>query len=105
MDTRKSARVFVLGFILEGVVLSVPVLAGQNTDKTVNPETMTCEEFLALGEEVRPRAVYWIEGYSQSGEKVESVRIDAFARPITTVVEECKKTPKETLWQKIKRHF
>jgi len=56
---------------------------------------MTCEEFLALGEEVRPRAVYWIEGYSQSGEKVESVRIDAFARPITTVVEECKKTPKE----------
>ena len=49
--------------------------------------------------------VYWIEGYAQSGEKVESVRIDAFARPITTVVAECAKTPKETLWQKIKKHF
>ena len=49
--------------------------------------------------------VYWIEGYAQSGEKVESVRIDAFARPITTVVDACEKTPKETLWQKIKTHF
>ena len=105
METRKSASVFVLGFIMGGVMLSAPVFAEQNTDKTVNPETMTCEEFLALGEEMRPRAVYWIEGYAQSGEKVESVRIDAFARPITTVVDACEKTPKETLWQKIKTHF
>ena len=61
METRKSASVFVLGFIMGGVMLSAPVFAEQNTGKTVNPETMTCEEFLALGEEMRPRAVYWIE--------------------------------------------
>jgi acid stress chaperone HdeA len=105
MEIRKSASVFVLGCIMEGAVLSAPVLAEQNTGKTVKPETMTCEEFLALGEEVRPHAVYWIEGYSKSGEKVEAVSIDAFARPIAAVVDECEKTPKETLWQKIKKHF
>ena len=103
MEIRKSARVFVLGFIMGGAVLNAPAFAEQN--KTVNPETMTCEEFLALGEEVRPSVVYWIEGYSQSGLKVESVRIDAFARPITTVVDECEETPQETLWQKIKKYF
>jgi acid stress chaperone HdeA len=103
METRKSVSVFVLGCIMGGVVLSAPVFAEPN--KTVKPETMTCEEFLALGEEVRPQVVYWIDGYAQSGEKVESVRLDAFARPITMVVDECKKTPKETLWQKIKKHF
>ena len=31
--------------------------------------------------------------------------IHAFERPITVVVSECKKTPKETLWQKIKKFF
>jgi HdeA/HdeB family len=104
METRKSARMFVLGFIAGGVVLGAPVLAEQNEKKTVKPETMTCEEFLALGEEVRPQAVYWIEGY-ESGVKKEAIRIDAFARPITAVVAECEKTPKETLWQKIKKYF
>jgi len=37
MDTRKSARVFVLGFILEGVVLSVPVLAEQKHGQDSKP--------------------------------------------------------------------
>jgi acid stress chaperone HdeA len=105
METRKSARMFVLGFIAGGVVFGAPVLAEQNEKKTVKPETMTCEEFLALGEEVRPQAVYWIEGYSESGAKVETMKIEAFARPITAVVAECEKTPKETLWQKIKKYF
>ena len=105
METRKSVGVFVLGFVVGGMVLSTPVLAKENTEKTVKPETMTCEEFLALGEEIRPHAVYWIEGYEQSGAKVKAVRIDAFTRPITVVVDECEKTPKETLWQKIKKYF
>jgi acid stress chaperone HdeA len=105
MEIRKSARVFVLGVSVASVVLSTPVLAEQKTEKAVKPETMTCEEFLALGEEARPHAIYWIEGYTKSGEKVEAVRIDAFSRPITAVVEQCEKTPKETLWQKIKKYF
>jgi len=53
---------------------------------------------------VRPHAVYWIEGYTKSGEKVEAVE-STFSRPITEVVKECEKTPKETLWQKIKKFF
>jgi len=105
METRKRARMLILGFIAGSVMLGIPVSAEQTEEKTVKPETMTCEEFLALGEEVRPQAVYWIEGYSKSGAKVEAMRINAFSRPITTVVAECEKTPKETLWQKIKKHF
>ena len=106
MKTPKYAGVCVLGFVVGSGAFGVPVFAAQSADKTVKPETMTCEEFLALGEDVQPHVVYWIDGYSQSGTaKAEGVVIHAFERPITVVVSECKKTPKETLWQKIKKFF
>jgi|RhiMetdeSRZDD1v2_1073273.scaffolds.fasta_scaffold1790149_1 hypothetical protein len=50
--------------------------------------------------------LYWIEGYSKAGTvKEEGVAIQAFERPLTVIVNECKKTPKGNLWQKIKKFF
>jgi hypothetical protein len=31
------------------------------------------------------------------------VELDKFGQPIAEIVEDCKKTPKETLWQKLKK--
>jgi len=77
-----------------------------NTSKKVKAKEMTCEEFLALGDEVQPHVVYWLDGYSKSGKlEDEDIGIDAFERPIAMVVTECHKTPKATLMQKIKKYF
>jgi len=76
------------------------------TNKTLKAKEMTCEDFLALGDDVQPRVVYWLEGYSQSGKPEEAeIDIDAIQRPITVVVTECHKTPKATLLQKIEDYF
>lgn len=95
------------GALLGHLALSDAVLAADTpAKKTVKPETVTCEEFLAMGEDVQPRVVYWIDGYAKSGKLVtEGVGEEAFSRPITVIVDACKKTPKETLWQKIKSYF
>ncbi|HXL09372.1 MAG TPA: HdeA/HdeB family chaperone [Candidatus Bathyarchaeia archaeon] len=64
MKTRKYAGVCVLTVVVGSGAFGAPVFGAQSADKTVKPETMTCEEFLALGEDVQPHVVYWIHGYS-----------------------------------------
>jgi hypothetical protein len=36
---------------------------------------------------------------------VGTVAFDKFGQPIGELVADCKATPKETLWQKIKKHL
>lgn len=68
--------------------------------------TMTCQEFLLLDDNIQPLAVYWLDGYRKGQLKGdEDVGMVALDRPISAVVNECKRTPKETLWQKIKNIF
>jgi len=45
----------------------------------------------------------YAEGRNESA--ATTVALDKFDQPIGAVVADCKATPKETLWQKIKRHF
>jgi hypothetical protein len=33
------------------------------------------------------------------------VAFDKFGQPVGALVEDCKATPKETLWQKLKKHL
>jgi hypothetical protein len=70
-------------------------------------DTITCEEFLALNPNDQQRIAYWIDGYQEAkGEAaVGTVAFDKFGQPIGALVEDCKATPKETLWQKLKKHL
>jgi len=36
---------------------------------------------------------------------IGTVAFDKFGRPIGALVEDCRVTPKETLWQKLKKHL
>jgi acid stress chaperone HdeA len=86
--------------------LGAPFSLAQNKEKTIKPEKITCEEFLAMDKDVQPHVVYWIDGYENSDDaKAEGVVIHIFERPINTVVSECKKAPKDALAQKIKKNF
>lgn len=91
--------------VLSGALLSgsamTPVLAA-----THKPETMTCEEFLVLDDVVKPKVVYWAEGFNHKGKAADAVvDIEATDKLVPTLVMECKEAPKATLWEKIKRHL
>jgi HdeA/HdeB family len=64
-------------------------------------------EILALNPEDQNRIAYWVDGYAQAkGEAaVGTVALDKFGQPIGALVDDCKKTPKETLWQKMKKYL
>jgi hypothetical protein len=88
--------------IVSGLVTAGPVgAAGKQVDQ------ITCEEFLALNESDRNKIAYWVDGYQVAkGEAaVGTVAFDKFGQPIGALVEDCKATPKETLWQKLKKHL
>ena len=93
-----------LGAVFGGLVAAGPVAAAPK-EKQVN--RITCEEFLALDPEDQQRIAYWVDGYEAAkGEAaVGTVAFDKFGQPIGALIDDCKATPKETLWQKLKKHL
>jgi acid stress chaperone HdeA len=70
------------------------------------PAKMTCQEFVALEEVVKPKVVYWAEGFDKDGGVTDAVvDIDATDRLVPVLVKECTEAPKLTLWQKIKKYL
>jgi len=94
------------GALALAVGLTVLAVTGTAVAAKKKATDITCEAFLALGSEVQPRIVYWMEAYAGNG-KLEDVEIDmnGFNRPIVAVVEACKQEPKASLWDKIKDFF
>ena len=90
------------GWLVLAAAVGVLTLGGVAQAKKHDLPKMTCEEFLALGESLQPRAVAWLDGYSKGGklkeEDVGEVDID---RETAVLVVSCKEDPKKTLWQKI----
>jgi hypothetical protein len=91
--------------VLSGVLLSAsmisPVLAA-----ATKPAKMTCEEFVMLDDAVKPKVVYWAEGFNQEGKPVDAVvDVDATDKLVPVLVGECQKTPKASFWQKVKQHL
>jgi hypothetical protein len=91
--------------VISGVVLAVtmatPVLAATHT-----PAKMTCGEFLALDDVVRPKVVFWAEGFNNRGKPVDAiVDVEATDRLVPVLVEACKENPKLSFWQKTRKFF
>jgi len=91
--------------LLTGILLSAtmitPVLAA-----THKPGKMTCEEFVALDDVVKPKVVYWSEGFNKKGEPMDAVMdVDDTDQLVPTLVTECTETPKVSFWEKIKEHI
>lgn len=92
------------GAVLGGLLAAAPVSA---ESKSKQVDQITCEEFIALNPNDQQRIAYWVDGYQVAkGEAaVGTVAFDKFGQPIGALVDECKATPKETLWQKLKKHL
>jgi acid stress chaperone HdeA len=67
---------------------------------------MTCEDFLGIEDSLKPKMVYWAVAYGKGGEPESAViDVEATEKVIPVLLEECKKAPKESFWQKIKAEF
>jgi hypothetical protein len=90
-----------------GVGLAAVVTAGTASAASKKVDQITCEDFLAMNLDDQNRIAYWVDGYAAAkGEAaVGTVAFDKFGQPIGALVEDCKKTPKETLWEKLKKHL
>jgi hypothetical protein len=90
------------GALCGGLVADAPAWAASK-----KIDTITCEEFLALDPADQERIAYWIDGYQQAkGEAaMGTVAFDKFGQPIGALVDDCKATPKATLWEKLKKHL
>ena len=97
----------VIGSIAAGMIVGGLVAAGPANAKSKKVDEITCEEFLALNESDQNKIAFWVDGYQTAkGEAaVGTVAFDKFGQPIGALVDDCKKTPKETLWQKLKSHL
>jgi len=92
------------GAVLSGLLTAGPVAAADGKKRV---DQITCEEFLALDPADQQRIAYWVDGYEEAkGEAaIGTVAFDKFGNPIGALVEDCSVTPKETLWQKLKKHI
>ena len=91
------------GVLLSAGMTSAVVLAATPSHK---PARMTCEEYVVLDDVVKPKVVYWAEGFNKKG-KAEDAVVDITATDnlVPILVDECKQTPKASFWEKIKKHF
>ncbi len=98
----KGISFIAVAFVLGALIVASPAgAAGKQVDQ------ITCEEFLAMDPNNQNRVAYWVDGYATAkGEAaVGTVAFDKFGQPIGALVDDCKATPKETLWQKLKKHL
>ncbi|WP_341312058.1 HdeA/HdeB family chaperone [Paraburkholderia sp. IMGN_8] len=98
MNTSKAA------VCLIGVILSAACLADAN--KEMKPAKMKCEDFIAMDDVYKPQMVYWMDGYNNKGKlQSEDVVVVGQEETVTALIEECKKTPKQSFAKKVKSFF
>ncbi|HEY4184189.1 MAG TPA: HdeA/HdeB family chaperone [Polyangia bacterium] len=80
-----------------------PAGEGTAAPKTTKPGKMMCEEFLSLDEVMRPKVVYWAEGFNKKGKPEDAVfDVESTDRMVPTLVEVCQQEPKASFMKKVK---
>ncbi len=93
--------------ILTCLIVSTPSLAAdKSTTASTKPAKMSCEDFIALDDVVKPKVVYWAAGVNRKGKPEDAVvDIEKTDRLVPVLIEECTKTPKQSFWSKVKVEF
>jgi hypothetical protein len=96
-----------LAAALVGVVCALAMQGGHAQAQQVSPPFLPeCASALhahrGIEDSIKPKVVYWAVAYGKGG-KPESAVIDVEAteKVIPVRIEECKKAPKESFWQKM----
>jgi hypothetical protein len=103
MKMKSTITIAVLSGVLLTAGITSTVLAATPMHK---PAKMTCREYVMLDDIVKPKVVYWAEGFNQKGKEDDAVvDIAATDKLVPILVDECQETPKASFWEKIKKHF
>ena len=93
--------VLVIGILSVSVAVRAEDAKNKAAQKPVSH--WTCEEFLGFDDEFKPKAVYWTTAHTKGGKPEEGViDIEGTEKVIPIVMEEYRKEPKATFWQKVK---
>jgi acid stress chaperone HdeA len=95
----------VMGIVTATLLVGSPSVFGQSPANKKPLDKMTCEEFVGLDDTFRPRAVYWAVAHGADGKEAGGVSVEGIEKVVPVVVEACKKTPKESFWQRVKAEF
>jgi acid stress chaperone HdeA len=100
MNLQRIAIAVVAAALVAG---STGAMAAQSTAATKPLGKMTCEDFIALDDNFKPKMVYWAVAYGQGG-KPESagINVEGTEKIVASLGEACKKAPKESFWEKVK---
>jgi acid stress chaperone HdeA len=92
-----------IGVVTAAMVSGSTLAVAQSTGVKKPLAKMTCEDFIGFEESFRPKVVYWAVAYGQGG-KPESagVHVAGIEQMIPVLIEGCKKSPKESFWEKVK---
>jgi len=90
--------------IASGMLLSTAIATPVLADTPHKPADMTCEQFLMLDDVVRPKVVYWAEGFDKKGKPEEVVfDVEKTDNYYPVLVTECSKVPKDNLISTMKK--
>ncbi|MBV8361251.1 MAG: HNS-dependent expression A [Deltaproteobacteria bacterium] len=90
-----------------GAVVAASLLAGATFTFAESGKKplgkMTCEDFLAIDDTVKPKVVYWAVAYAKGGKPEAAVLdIEGTDKITPLLIEDCKAKPKDSFWKKVK---
>jgi len=93
----------VISIATAGLVAGSAIVFAQSSGAKKPLGKMSCEDFLGIEDNFKPKVVYWAVAYGQGG-KPESagINIEGTEKMIPVLIDACKKAPKESFWEKVK---
>jgi len=93
--------------VVMGGIVAASLLGGamctfaESGNKTLG--NMTCEDFLAFDETVKPKVVYWAVAYGKGGKPQAAVLdIEGTDKITPMLIADCQAKPKDSFWKKVK---
>jgi LysM repeat protein len=106
MESLKAHNKMASSDVKIGQKLKIGGAATHNAATKKPVSKMTCEDFLVLDESFQPEAVSMAVAYGSNGQpEAEAVAVEGVETVTPYIVEECKKAPKESFWQKAKAEY
>jgi acid stress chaperone HdeA len=95
-----------IGVVTAALLAGATLAVAQSSSAKKPLGKMTCEDFLGIEDSIKPKMVYWAVAYGKGGKPERAViDVEATEKVIPVLIDECKKAPKESFWQKMKAEF
>jgi acid stress chaperone HdeA len=82
------------------IAMAVPAGAAADTKKPI--AKWTCADFIGVEDTLKPKLIYWATAQAKADKpEVATINIEGTEKVIPIVIEDCKKAPQDSFWQKL----